>query len=63
MTRSVREQIAECAVRHPDMNATGVLGALGLEPTEENLELAREAVAARDRLGEREARDTAEVSR
>lgn len=63
MTRSVREQIAECAARHPDMSATGVLGALGLEPTDEHLELAREAVAARDRLAEREAGDTAEVSR
>ena len=48
MTPSVRERIAECAERHPGMSATGVLGTLGLEPTEENLELAREAVAERD---------------
>ena len=63
MTRSVRERVAECAARHPGMSATGVVGALGLEPTDEHLALAREAVAAGDRLDDRETGDAPEVSR
>lgn len=42
------ERIAEYAERHPEAPAPSILGALGVEPTEEHLELAREAVAARE---------------
>lgn len=55
MTRGTRERVAEYATRHRDATAPAILGALALEPTEQNLELAREAVAARERLDEREA--------